>query len=450
MKPRPPFRFRQTIEAHLNKLDISSAAIEKDLNIAYDDIFKRNTGEGTFERDRASKIYKILLCGMQPFSIAAVTEAVNFNEDNSPEYEIIDQDCTRLLVQDFIVETERGTLEFAHVSVKDYLQGAHQSEYSNAECHAQVALTCLKYVSSRERTVYEATLRSNAFLRYSHEFWGEHCAQLSKEERQSLGVSKELLDWIIEGSGSTRFQDWLRANEEFPQYSARFFITDSRHPVFIACYWNLVEVLEILLLTNPTYDLNLHSDDRQYTPLSLSSSRGHMAVAKLLLKQGADVNAADSKRWTPLLWASYEGHIELAKLLFEQGADVNAADSDGWTPLLWASYEGHIELAKLLLEQGADVNTTDSDGRTPLLQVSSNRHVELAKLLLEQGADVNAADSDGWTPLFRASINGYIELAKLLLEQGADVNAADSDGWTPLYYASKYGHVELVKLLGPK
>ena len=89
------------------------------MNIAYDDIFTRNTGEGTFERDRASRIYKILLCGMQPFSIADVTEAVNLNEDNSPEYDIINEDCVRLLVQDFIIETERETLEFAHVSVRD-------------------------------------------------------------------------------------------------------------------------------------------------------------------------------------------------------------------------------------------------------------------------------------------------------------------------------------------
>ena len=56
---------------------------------------------------------------MQPFSIADVTEAVNLNEDNSPEYDIINEDCVRLLVQDFIIETERETLEFAHVSVRD-------------------------------------------------------------------------------------------------------------------------------------------------------------------------------------------------------------------------------------------------------------------------------------------------------------------------------------------
>ena len=64
--------------------------------------------------------------------------------------------------------------------------------------------------SHRSQThAYEVAMRSNAFLQYSHRLWGEHCAQLSKEDQQSLGVSKELLDWIIEGSGSMTFQDWL-------------------------------------------------------------------------------------------------------------------------------------------------------------------------------------------------------------------------------------------------
>jgi ankyrin repeat protein len=447
LKPRTPFLLRQTVERHLNQLDTSSAAVEKDLNIAYDDIFKRNTADGTLEHYHASKIYKMLLCCKQPFSIAAITTAVAFNEDNSPGYESIDHAYVRQLTQDFIVETERGTLEFAHVSVKDYLQGEHQSDYSDAKCDAQVALTCLKYISSQDRATYEVIMQSNEFLQYSHRFWGEHCAQLNKEDRQSLGVSKELLGWIIERSGSTTFQDWLHAAEKFPQFSTRSFTSDSGSPVFSACDWNLVEVLEKLLSADPAYNLNLNPDDKGYRPLSLASYRGHKAVVKLLLEKGAAVDAPDKDGRTPLHWALWSGHVEVVKLLLEKGAAVDATDKDGRTPLHWALWNGHVEVVKLLLKKGAAVDAVDGEGEMPLHWASERGHVEVVKLLLEKGAAVDAADGNGETPLHWALWNGHIEVIKLLLEKGAAVDAADGDGETPLYRASEHGHVEVVKLL---
>jgi hypothetical protein len=188
LKPRTPFLHPETVKGHLDKLDTGLAAVEKDLKTAYDEIFKRNTTDDTIEHRHARKIYKILLCCKDPFSMAAVTAAVAFNEDNGSRDESIDHAYIRQLTQDFIVETERGMLEFAHVSVKDYLQKEHQSDYSDAKCDAQVARTCLKYISSQDRATYEVVVWSNAFLKYSHTFWGKHCAQLSKEDRQSLRV----------------------------------------------------------------------------------------------------------------------------------------------------------------------------------------------------------------------------------------------------------------------
>jgi ankyrin repeat protein len=185
---------------------------------------------------------------------------------------------------------------------------------------------------------------------------------LSKEDRQSLGVSKELLDWIIEGSGSTTFQDWLHAAEKFPTFSRRSLTSDSGSPVFSACDWNLVEVLEKLLSADPAYNLNLNPDDRGHTPLSLAACRGYEAVVKLLLENGADVNRAEANAVnvfgrTPLHWASENGHVEVVKLLLENGADVNRAEVNavnvfGRTPLHWASDHGHVEVVKLLSGSG--------------------------------------------------------------------------------------------------
>jgi ankyrin repeat protein len=418
------------------------------LNIAYDKIFERNTAKSTLEHCHASKIYKMLLCGKQPFSMAVVTTAVAFNEKNSRGDKSINLAYIRQLTRDFIVETEWGMLEFAHVSVKDYLQREHQSDYSDAKCHAQVARTCLKYISSQDRSAYEGAMGSNAFLQYSHKFWGEHCAQLSKEDRQSLGVSKELLDWIIEGSGSTTFKDWLHAAEKFPKFSRRSLTSDSGSPVFSACDWNLVEVLEKLLSADPAYNLNLDPDDRGHTPLSLAAYRGHKAVVELLLRtEKVEVDSKDDGNRTPLLWATESGHVEVVKLLLEKGANTAAVDKYGRTPLYWASRRKYVEVVKLLLEKGADTAAADKYGRTPLSWASERGHIEVVKLLLEKRADTAAADLDGRTPLYWASENGHVEVVKLLLEKGVDTAAANKYGQTPLYWASGNGHVEVVELL---
>ncbi len=369
--------------------------------------------------------------------MAAVITAVAFNEDNSSEYESIDHAYIRQLTQDFIVETKRGTLEFAHVSVKDYLQREHQSDYSDAKCHAQVARACLKYISSHDRATYKAAIWSNAFLQYSHKFWGEHCAQLSIEDRQSLGVSKELLDWVIEGSGSTTFQDWLHAAEESPMFPIRYWAPGSDGLVFSACGWGLVEVLEKLLSVDPAYNLNINLDFRGHTPLSLAAYRSHKTVVELLLRIGkVEVDSKGYQNRTPLLWAAHEGHEAVVELLLEKGANMAAADTDGRTPLHWASWRGQVEAVKLLLEKGADMAAVDRYGRTPLGWASWRGQVEVAKLLLEKGVDMAAVDTDGRTPLHLASNCGYVEVVKLLLEKGADMAAADKYGQTPLHWAS--------------
>ena len=55
----------------------------------------------------------------------------------------------------------------------------------------------------------------------------------------------------------------------------------------------------------------------------------------------------------PLSRASLMGHVDVVKLLIEQGADINAKNNYGGTPLHLASEEGYTEVPKLLNEKGA-------------------------------------------------------------------------------------------------
>ena len=92
--------------------------------------------------------------------------------------------------------------------------------------------------------------------------------------------------------------------------------------------------------------------------------------------------------------SSAKGHIEIARILIEAGADVNFQDWQGHTALMYASgaryswLEGNInpEVVRLLLDAGADVNAKNKWGRTALHFALRRKHSEIEKMLREAGA----------------------------------------------------------------
>ncbi|KAL8402568.1 hypothetical protein RB596_009081 [Gaeumannomyces avenae] len=143
---------------------------------------------------------------------------------------------------------------------------------------------------------------------------------------------------------------------------------------------------------------------------------------------------------TPLRWAAEEGCEAFTRLLIENGADIEAKDGGGRTPLHWAAEKGHEGVARLLVEAGADKKAKDGLGRTPLHFAAANGHEGVARLLVEAGADKEAKDRDGRTPLHVAAWNGHEAVAKLLAKLGANKEAKDRDGRTPLHVAAQNGH----------
>ena len=163
-------------------------------------------------------------------------------------------------------------------------------------------------------------------------------------------------------------------------------------------------------------------------------------------------NADDDRslQTTALHRAAGSGRLEVVKLLLKAGADKDAAQKDGMTALNKAACYGHSEVVKVLLEARADKDAANHFGTTALHLAASYGHSEVVKLLLQSGAAKDAADRGGMTALHMAAGFGRSEVVKWLLQAGADKDVKDSMNKFPLDLALSSGFDEVVHLLQPE
>jgi ankyrin repeat protein len=77
-------------------------------------------------------------------------------------------------------------------------------------------------------------------------------------------------------------------------------------------------------------------------------------IVECLLAAGADVNLGDATGYTPLMSAAYSGDLEMILLLVKSGAEINAATRyKKDTALSFARKNGHLEVVRALLDLGA-------------------------------------------------------------------------------------------------
>src|ERR1035441_8903076 len=144
------------------------------------------------------------------------------------------------------------------------------------------------------------------------------------------------------------------------------------------------------------------SDGRGQQPVSIHDvvESGDLEKVKTLIKHNKNlVNRGDSAGHTPLHGASSRGQMDMTKLLIANGANVNAQSWRGATPLQFAAGDGRKEIVELLLANNADVNLEAKSGETALHNAAYDGHIEVVKLLLANGANVNGKTPNCETPL---------------------------------------------------
>jgi ankyrin repeat protein len=163
-------------------------------------------------------------------------------------------------------------------------------------------------------------------------------------------------------------------------------------------------------------------------PIVEAAMRRDRDAVRSLLKEGADVNAAQGDGTTALHWAASGGDSELTSMLLYAGASVRAATRLGrHTPLHLASRAGDPATISLLLQWGADVNARTSTGATPLMLAAGAAQAPAVSALVERQAAVDARESAyGQTALMFAAAVDAADVVRLLIVKGADPNIAST------------------------
>ncbi|KAH8826768.1 ankyrin repeat-containing domain protein [Flagelloscypha sp. PMI_526] len=186
-------------------------------------------------------------------------------------------------------------------------------------------------------------------------------------------------------------------------------------------------------------------------PLHAACSAGHYALARLLVKHGADVNlpvGLEKKQPLFLACAAPEPNLDIIAFLLDKGADVQTASSPN-SPLNEACFSGNIPLIELLLSRGAKINDKSRSQEFPLHIATVRGNLDLLRLLLRKGADPNEANG-GDTALSLACRSEIalpnLEIVRCLLENGAKVLPHATAHTTAFERALQTGDTNLISL----
>ena len=175
---------------------------------------------------------------------------------------------------------------------------------------------------------------------------------------------------------------------------------------------------------------------------------GDRVLARTLVQQGIDVNAAEADGTTALHWAAYRGDPETTQLLIRAGAAVEAENRYGVTPLTLACTRGAASVVEALLRAGAEANASSPDGEPVLMTAARSGNVDVLRALVTQGANVHAVEAwRGQTAVMWAAAENHALALRFLVEQGADIHVRSSGGFTALMFAVRGGRAAAVRTL---
>ena len=170
---------------------------------------------------------------------------------------------------------------------------------------------------------------------------------------------------------------------------------------------------------------------------------GDFDRVKTLLEAGVNPNCSARGGMTPLHYAACQRNVAIARLLLDYGANLDAMTDQGRSVLFFSlRRQSHSGSNDTLAYANHSVSHTDEDTLVAI-KALFNSPTRWTRLLHALGK----ADKDGTTPLMVAAGEGFFKTASMLLKRGARPGVRDHANHTAHKYAARNNHQGLVRLL---
>ncbi|VUC31913.1 unnamed protein product [Clonostachys rosea] len=425
----------------LEKLPSGSEAYDR----AYEDAMDRINSQGLSSVQFARTILSWIVFAKRDLSPRELQHAVSvqhgdqdITQEDLPDIEDILSVCAGLVT----VEQRRNVVGLIHKTTQEYFLRTYMRWFPDAE--SGLTSTCITYLSFSAfdvgpcgtRIAFEARIQNYALYGYAANYWGKHAAYINCHS------ISELFNFLKSTEKtSSAFQAMVTMPISWRESGSQ---PHAIHMpgLHLAALFGIAEVIP-KLLEGGCIDL---VDWCGRTALWWASRNGHERTVALLLDHKANPCIGDSGGLTPLWLSTYRGHLSIAEMLIERGY---AKDIDfRLSTLCLAAERGYLSLAKLLIDTGPEIRLDlQYHYRRPLLLATEQGHFEVVKFLLEKGVHVEPKDGDSRTPLSLAAESGHQDIVKLLLYHGAKVTSRDSRDRMPLWYAIKNEHDAVARML---
>ena len=486
-----PFRLAEDVISNLDRLEEEVGL--PDLDSVYDEIYQKNTRDGTHDRVNVIKTFKFLLYSFVEWNVHDLATAISI--DMKGELNLaIDASYVLDICSNFLFVDYSGYVQFAHLSVPEYFKGGRSAiVFSDMDAHAQIAEVCLAYVMSpstqeilkkREldrrqvihQKVFDKALHrkgrplrrpidfpaagrddSLGFHVYAFLLCLEHCELASIVKKQKgtalcslfttfmsvVGINPAFLTWIQSSLKAKIFPiplNWISEKEfsscRIKRSSCRIQRCQTRADLqdtfFAACAYGFTELLQDMMRSVVNMDVNRRNEEGA-PGIWVASRYGHFPVVELLLDEGAEF---DSRRngygFTPLYEATVWGHANIVALLLSRGVDATAPFRDD-------DPDGHDE------ENKVAVDTKISEADETLLHATireweskpmdESMMSSIVSSLLKHGLLIDVFDWNLQTPLHIACSENNSLAVSVLLHHDASPGAQDRQGRTPLMYS---------------
>jgi ankyrin repeat protein len=282
----------------------------------------------------------------------------------------------------------------------------------------------------------------------------------SFENEPLLDASKSKIPTLYESVFSFVFGEMSLGSDYSPIYQMFEFqmkiplLPDGSNILHFASKKRIVDLMRISI-DSGQFDINAADDRLKVTALHYvcqGTENHEMAVeaAKLLVENGANIDALDARNHTPLHYAIQNSNVELVEYLLSVGARTEFQNSI----LAYAMINDSAPAAmKALIENNPRLLDT---AKGFLHFASRKRALDLMRIAIDSGQfDINEVEiGDGFRftalhCLCQGTENPEmaVDAAKLLVESGAYIDALDYRDHTPLHSVVQTSNIELVEYL---